>query len=299
MLVSLLGAALVALAPAQDTDTTVSVQRGARLTLENYAGEVTIRTWDRGAVRIQAGHSARDEVEIDVSPGSVRIEGHGRHGAPRPIDYVLTVPAWMPVAVEGVYTDVVIEGTQAEVNVETVGGDVRVRGGSGYVALSSVEGAVRLERARGRVALNSVNEGVYLADVEGQVAVTAVNGDVTLERVRSDHVEVETVNGDVWFDGAIRRGGGYRFATHNGDVTVVVPDGTGADVSVDTFNGEFESDFPVQLTESRRKRFRFTLGGGGARVELQSFQGEIRLARPGAARRDTGGKAKSKREHEN
>ena len=62
-----------------------------------------------------------------------------------------------------------------------------------------------------------------------------------------------------------------------------------ATVSVSTFNGEFESDFPVPLKETRKgKRFSFTLGGGSAQVSLESFQGTVRLVRPGHIARESG-----------
>ena len=56
----------------------------------------------------------------------------------------------------------------------------------------------------------------------------------------------------------------------------------GASVSLSTFNGDFDFDFPVTLTETRGgdKRFGFTLGTGSARIELSSFGGTIRLRRP-------------------
>ena len=56
-------------------------------------------------------------------------------------------------------------------------------------------------------------------------------------------------------------------------------------MSVSTFNGEFASDFPVTLTETRKgKRFNFTIGSGSAQVTLESFQGTIELVRPGNVR---------------
>jgi hypothetical protein len=65
-------------------------------------------------------------------------------------------------------------------------------------------------------------------------------------------------------------------------LTIAIPQGTDADVLVSTYNGEFESDFPITLTEARGQgeRFGFTLGSGGARIELKSFGGTIRLTRP-------------------
>jgi DUF4097 and DUF4098 domain-containing protein YvlB len=84
------------------------------------------------------------------------------------------------------------------------------------------------------------------------------------------------------YDGPIRNGGRYTLSTHNGDITLAATEKTSATVMVSTFSGDFESDFPVPLRETRKgRRFSFTLGGGSAQVSLESFQGTIRLVRPG------------------
>jgi hypothetical protein len=63
---------------------------------------------------------------------------------------------------------------------------------------------------------------------------------------------------------------------------LTVADGTNASVAVSTYNGEFESEFPVPLSGMRKgKGFNFTLGTGSAQVTLESFQGTIQLIRPG------------------
>src|SRR5439155_21741824 len=121
-------------------------------------------------------------------------------------------------------------------------------------------------------------------DIVGGISAESVNGDVTLERVRSDQVECSSVQGNLDYEGEIRSGGHYGFSTHNGNIRVAVPAKVSADVSVATFNGNFESSFPVQLTRTGHgKRFRFVLGSGSAELELESFQGAIRLRRVGEA----------------
>jgi hypothetical protein len=56
-------------------------------------------------------------------------------------------------------------------------------------------------------------------------------------------------------------------------------------VSVSTFNGEFASEFPVTLTETRKgTRFSFSVGTGSAQMSVESFQGSIDLVRPGWSR---------------
>ena len=94
--------------------------------------------------------------------------------------------------------------------------------------------------------------------------------------------ELITVNGDVIYEGTVQDGGRYLLSSHNGNITFAVPQGSNATLSVATFAGEFEADFPVTLTEasSGGKRFSFVLGSGSARVELESFGGTIHLRRP-------------------
>lgn len=266
---------------AQQTDTTLPVAQGARLEVSNFGGEIAVTTWSRSAVRISANHSSRDRIEITATERAVRAKAEGRRGHAQVVEYQITVPAWMGLSLSGVYTDIRVEGTQAEVSAETVQGEVRVSGGAGNVSLKSVEGAVTLEKARGRIDLHSVNDDVAATDVTGDITAETVDGDIMLLRIESSNVEANTVDGDVTYDGTIKDGGRYRFATHDGDLRVAVPENGNVTVSVGTFNGDFNSCFPVQLTGKQRHRFNFTLGSGSARLEMESFDGDIEICRPG------------------
>ena len=279
-------ATLAALALAQQTDTTVPVRSGARLEISNYGGEIAIKTWSRNAVRVVADHSSRDRVRVDASDQVVRVKTDPGRRGPSQIDYAVTVPTWMALNLSGVYTDIKVDGAQNEITAETVQGEITVLGGSGNVSLKSVMGAVTLEKARGRIALSSVNEEVRATDISGDLTAETVNGDVTLIQIESANAEANTVNGDITYDGTIKDGGRYRFGTHDGDVRVSVPEKANVSVSVSTFNGDFSACFPVQLTGRTKHRFSFTIGSGSARLELESFGGDIKLCRPGQLLQD-------------
>lgn len=281
MLTTLATLTALALAAPQQTDTTLPVQQGARLDVNNFGGEIAVTTWSRSAVRISASHSSRDRIEISSTEQAVRVKAEGRRGPPQVVEYQLTVPTWMTLNLSGVYTDISVAGTLAEVTAETVQGEVHVSGGSGNVSLKSVEGAVTLEKARGRIDLYSVNEEIAASDVSGDVTAETVNGDIRLLRIESSNTEANTVNGEIIYDGTIKDGGRYRFATHNGDLRISVPDKASVTVSVGTFNGEFSACFPVQLTGKHGRRFNFIIGSGSARLELESFDGNIEICRPG------------------
>lgn len=277
----IIAAAPIPIAAQSTVDTLVAVDPGTRLELQNVHGDVAVRTWNRSAVRVVADVSSPRRVRIQRNGPVLEIDDE-RPRESDPIDYTLTVPAAMDLAIHGVDSDVSIEGAQGRVEVSSVKGDVRVRGGRTVVELSSVQGTVELAGASGTVEVQSVNSQVSVTDVSGDVTATTVNGSVRLSRVTSKSVEGTTVNGGISYDGTLSRDGWYRFTTHNGPIHLVVPQGTGATVQVSTFNGDLQASFPISITEAGRgKQIRFTLGTGGARIELDSFNGKIRLRRPG------------------
>lgn len=275
---------LASLALTQQTDTTVAVEPGTRLSVNNYGGEIVVRAWAENRVRIRASHSSRSRVEIAFGSQSVTVRTAGLRGPPQLTDMEISVPRWMPLNLSGVYTHITIEGVDATVAAETVEGDVSLVGGSGAVSLKSIEGEVVVRGAKGRLDVSSVESEIRITETTAEIVAETVDGDIVLQGIDAPAVDANTVDGDVYYDGAIKDGGRYRFASHDGDITVSIPERANVTASISTFDGEFDSSFPIPLTESRKRRFSFTLGSGSARLELETFDGDIRLRRPGQAR---------------
>ena len=285
MLFALAPAALAALTLIQQIDSTVPVERGQRLEVDLFAGDVDVKTWSKNAVRVVADPDGRGRVEIERSATSISVRTTGRRGPPPTTDIAITVPAWMALDISGVYTDITIAGARGPITAETMQGDVSVEGGDGLVSVKSVQGGVSVTGAKGRIEANSVNADVEVRRSTGEISTETVNGSIDLVGTDATTLTATSVNGDLSYDGPLHPGGRYALSTHNGDITVTVAEGASAAVSVSTFNGEFESDFPVTLTETRKgKRFNFTIGSGSAQVTLESFQGTISLVRPGSQR---------------
>ncbi len=265
-------------APPQDTDTTVALQGATRLELSSFEGDIRVSTWDRPAVRIQADHD--DDTRISVETGGRTLRIHARtRGGPPEVRWRLTVPASLVLDLSAHSGDVEVSGVRSEVRVSAGEGDVTVRGGRGFVAVQSVEGAVLLEDVDGDVSVSSVDGAITVRQARGELSLSAVDGAITMEGISASRVEASTVDGEVRFDGALQSGGRYRLASHDGDVTVTAA-AIDAEVSVSTFSGEFESDFPVTLRGTgNRRRLTFTLGRGDARLELESFDGTVALRR--------------------
>jgi len=286
MLVTVLTGVLLSAAGVQQTDTVISVQPGMRLDIESFAGEVVIGTWSRDEMRIVADHSTRTELVIRQTGSIIRLRTESWRG-PASVDYEITIPATMDVEVAGTFTSARITGIEGEVRVQTTQGDVIVQGGRGIVSLSSTTGDVELEGAQGRITAQTVSGSVRVIDAQGEITAETTSGSLTLDRVQSARVEATAVAGSVYYTGTIEDDGRYFLSTHSGNVVLAVPGTFNATVSAATFSGGFDSAFPVTLTgtRDRGRRFDFTLGTGSARVELQSFSGNIELRRAGGGGR--------------
>jgi hypothetical protein len=293
MLTTILAGALVTFAVAQPADTTIPVREGMRLDLQNRSGEIHVTVWDRDAVRITAGRYGDSGFSVEQRGSVLRVSvSYGRERRrdderrwdrdddwDRIEDFEVTVPPYMDVDLRGNYGDITVVGTRADIMVETNEGEVDVRGGDGFISLRSVEGTVQLEGARGRIDMSSVDGDVEIRGVSGEITVESVDGDIGLTDIRARSVIATTVDGDVTFDGAIQEGGRYELSTHDGDIRARVPSGANATVTVSTYEGEFETNFPIVLRKSGRRRFTFTLGNGSAMLDLEAFDGSIFLRR--------------------
>src|SRR3989442_3560740 len=270
-------------------DQTVNVAKGTKLDVNNFAGDVTVKTWDRDAVRVQVTLSDREIVDVKPGDQVLTIRSRSvRGGRPRSLDYAITVPKWMAISVTGTYVDANLEGVGGDVAVETTNGDIKVSGGSGFVSLKSVQGEIFLEKAKGRIEVRAVNEGIRLADINGDLSAESTNGSIILDRIDSANVDLYSVNGSISYDGPIKDKGLYRLTTHNGLIAVGLPEKVNAVLRVRTYNGSFRSTFPLKTDdENQRKRFTVTLGNGSAHMELESFGGTIALRRPGEPRPET------------
>ncbi|MBX6364683.1 MAG: DUF4097 family beta strand repeat protein [Gemmatimonadetes bacterium] len=283
MVLGLLTGVLLLAAPAfQTVDTTFAVDPRGRLRIDDVRGDLRIRTWSRPAIHIAARREDLQALRIADGGPIVRL---GRARSHEMGDYEITIPTTMALGITDAHADVDVDGAGAEVSVETVRGHVRVRGGAGGVLVRTTLGDIEISGARGGVEAHTATGDIAVADVEGDVQVETISGDITLRRIASANVQASTVSGDVAYDGTIRDGGRYTLGTHSGDVTIGMPASANASISVATFSGEFETDIPMQLTDTEgRQRFTLTLGSGSARVSVQSFSGDVRIKRPGFAR---------------
>jgi len=263
-------------APAADT--LLDLRRGDRIVIESLDGEVSIVAWNRDQLEVR-GEASDQEVLVRRVGSRVAVMHDDQKGRRRHVEITLRVPSWVDVEVDGRSLDVRIDGVGGRIEVGNVRGDVWVQNAAGAVAVRTMSGTIDVVGATGGVSASSQSGDVTLRNVSGPLSVESGSGDIGIVNARSESVRVETLNGDIEFSGPIGTGD-YGFFVHDGDAMIAIPADTNARISVSTFDGEFHSDFPVLIERFRGGReFGFTVGTGGARVQIQVFDGEIRLLR--------------------
>lgn len=264
-------------------DTTIAVRANARLALSVQTGNITVRSWSRSQIRIMAESDDRTpRIEVSETPAGVRVTTSHRGG--HEADFTISVPSGTAIEIQALSSDVEINNVCGALDINNTNGDVAVNCTEGDVRVQTISGDIMLANARGPVDLSTTSGDIDVRALRGPVTLQAVSGDITIEAVESNEITAETVSGDVEYSGRLADSGRYKFASHNGDVTVHLGGTPNATIAVETFNGEFESEFQIQLREGSRigKNWEFRLGTGSARVQLSSFSGTIALRRSGA-----------------
>jgi len=275
--------ALVALSAVQQTDTVIPLDGATRLEVDAPGGSIVVSTWDRDEIRIQAEHSSRTFVDIDRSRNRIDVEAEARRGPANIVDFRLTVPASLALELDGMYTDITVDGADGEVEAETLQGDVTIRGGRGRVRAGSTTGTILVEGAEGTVEVETAAGDIRVRRSSGEIYGESAGGDIVLEEMAATAVDVGSVGGRVFYSGSFDPSGSYFFGSHGGSVTISVPDGTAASFALASLHGAITSNLegaPSRL--ERGERHTFDIGGGGALVEAETFGGRIMVVRQGS-----------------
>lgn len=166
------------------------------------------------------------------------------------------------------------------VRVDTAGGTIRAEGphpdrSSGWSV------SIELNVPRNAIlTLNTKNGGISINDFSGQARLRTVNGGVSLASVNGD-IHGETRNGglSIALAGDHWDGQGLDVETHNGGITMSMPEQYSAALETSTVNGRISVDFPVTVQGRIGRELSTTLGAGGAKIRAVTTNGGVRIRR--------------------
>ena len=279
--------ALLALAPlsalaGQSVDERWDIDANASISIENIAGEIVIRGWDRNEAHLtgELGRSV-DELEINASKSSLQISVINRNE--RNIDKTnlkLMVPLGASVDISVVSADIDVTGLDKEkLTASSVSGDVEVEATSQRVAIESVSGDVEFSGQTERISAESVSGDIDLSGVSGDIAATTVSGDMELQASLIESGKFETVSGDITVKGEISGNGRLRAESMSGDVVINLPASQSGLFKAQSFSGRIYTDFGSvdHAKHGPGSHLKYVSGSSGAECRVESFSGNIKL----------------------
>jgi len=280
-------ASLLALVPmmafaGQSVDERWDIDAKATISIENIAGEIVIRGWDKNEARLtgELGDSV-DELEIDASRSSLQITviNHNQRNIDS-TDLMLMVPNRANIEASAVSADIDVSGLDNDkLTASSVSGDVEVEAISDRVSIESVSGDVEFSGSTKRISAESVSGDIILSGISGEIAATTVSGDMELRAGMIEGAKLETVSGDITAAGELSNNARLSAESMSGDVTISLPSGQSGLFKAQSFSGRIYSDYgSVQHAKhGPGSHLKYVNGSGGAEVRVESFSGNIKL----------------------
>jgi len=250
--------------------------QGGEIRLDDKNGRLVVEAWPRHDVRVQvtrvvrAGDRAKAEdlmkelqADIEVRSDRIAIESRfpkraetiglwdilGRKIAALQINYYLQVPE------------------ESNLVLETSNGEVRVAATKGTVQVRTTNGDIRVDDVRGDLDLLTTNGEVRLTTLEGGAAAHTTNGSIVAEKRK------------------LPPRGTVDLGTTNGNVEAYFANDLKATLAAVTTNGQVSIDFPIAAGGAMTaKTIHGTIQGGGAKISLQTTNGNVEVRRAGARR---------------
>ncbi|MES2180333.1 MAG: DUF4097 family beta strand repeat-containing protein [Gemmatimonadota bacterium] len=269
---------------AASVDTTVTFDARGTLSVSCPGGTVVVIGSERNELRVRA-RTESGAIRFTSSGGRATLEPASGRGC-NDGRFEVTVPVGARVTAVTWSGSLSVRGVHGDLELHTQSGDIDVRDAGNRLDIDALSGDIQVTGVTGETNVSTVSGSLTLTGARGNVVVSTVSGDMDLRDVIAKQVRAHTTNGDVTYQGSILEAGRYEFNTHSGEIDLHLPADIGAELSVSTFNGGIESDFPITLKagehgigSAQAKRLNFTVGRGTARIIAETFSGDITLRR--------------------
>jgi DUF4097 and DUF4098 domain-containing protein YvlB len=269
----------------QEVDQTQSVEPLGTVRIHNARGELKIQGWDRPEVRVvgELDDIARHLLfEVDGNLTVVHVDMPRRNvnwgdGS----DLKIYVPERGQLQIDGVSSDVEVDGVVGRIAIRTVSGDVDLKGIGIHTRVKTVSGDIDVDDGSGKLSVISTSGDLDIDVQADDVLVDTMNGDIELRLGRFNRLMATSVNGSMQLTGELNTAGKLTAKTVNADMEVKLVAPVNARViAVSLVGGSIENDLTDE--EPRRNQARRLVldtrsGDGSADVRLHTVNGSIEI----------------------
>ena len=220
-------------------DQSYPLAAGGSVALDNINGDVSIEVWERNEVRVYAVKSASSPELLDE-------------------------------------LEIRVDADKNQVRIDT---HYPSMSGSdhGHHRFTKVEYTLTVPRTAMLDEIDLVNGNLTVVGVEGGVDADTVNGNIMV-RDCAGSTDLGTVNGGI--EAHIDRlasGDKLDMESVNGRLDLYLASSIGADLRAESVNGSLKNDFGIDVRKGKYvgSDFQGSVGGGGAKVSLETVNGSI------------------------
>lgn len=271
-------------------DTTFAFDRGGLVSLTIGSGDIVVTAWDRDQIRVHAT-SESGGVRLDAGSSRVSVELTNRYGGGGESRFEVTVPIGVRIVARAQSGDISIAGTRGDVDARSQSGDIKVEEVTNRLDIGTLSGDITARAVAGDAQIKTVSGDIRVTDFKGDFEGESVSGSIELTNAVGRSIRSHTTSGDLVYEGSIDPSGRYELSAHSGDIRLSIPSNASAQLSVSTWSGTLDSDFPITLRpgehgigSGQAKRFTFDIGGGAARISAETFSGDITISSRGSSR---------------
>jgi hypothetical protein len=249
--------------------------------------ELRIRGWDRDSISLTGSIPADARIDAGFGGPSGRPASGGKMfletAAGIPAGKLeLRVPAGARVWAKSGSADIDVAGVAGGLDLNIVGGSVRVNGNPHELNIESMDGAVTVEGAPSWLRVKTATGDIAVSGGAIEDAgLTTVSGTIRVAGGRYERGRVESVTGAILWAGDLAPRASIDMNTHSGAIELRLSRKASVDLDVASIAGSIENALTgrpaVAGREGRGQEIGLTVGGGGARIYVRTFKGNIRL----------------------
>ncbi len=243
---------------------TIPLNAEGRVLIDTYKGSIEVTTWDREEVSVEAVVEADEnrelveltDVNIKKTGNTLHIESDYRRaknkggkwrlfgnnkGLSLPfVHYVIRMPRTTELNIEDYKSEIDIEDLTADLELETYKGNVRVE------------------------------------DIQGELQIDTYKGDVEVMGLAGG-LEAETYKGNIEVE-FVELTGHTSIDTYRGEIRLHLPENAGFDLNADLGrSGDLDTNFRLDNVRVEDNRYRGQIGGGGPKLEVDTYKGRVKL----------------------
>jgi len=250
----------------------------------NMVGSVVIHGWNKDTVLVRGTLAPGDQFYAGggYTGAKMFIESANEHD-PKPTNLEIWVPARIRLWVKTATANIDVRGVDGGLDLYTVSATIDVTGSPRELNAEAIDGDIHIAGSPTWLRAKSASGAITFRGGSSDAGISTVSGPVKIEGGVFERTKVETVTGNVSFNGRLDRSGTFDFDTHSGSIDIAVPDKTSASFSVASIAGTITNNvsrtIPSPGRFGRGSELTTEIFDGGAKVSVRTFKGPVTLRR--------------------